>query len=237
MKKIIITESQLNLLFEQGHDPSTTINSGDKISDADAVRQLSDNNGTKYSISLKTDADEKSRDCKEKGKLKLLQDRDVESLLTSHNVYYNTSGRMCFMNVQSSCKRGWMSSNEHYKTVASNNCWFLTFWDFGKTVITIEPASLVEVTIDGNVQYIYQFEYEGTFKDNGTEIEIENLKLTYCTTTAGKRLSPNDKVESGEYLKDIEYYINGTTTHKAESMLPNSGKLSDYITMLEGYMP
>lgn len=66
MKKIIITESQLNLLFEQGFSPDNSVKTGDSISDLEAYNQLTDTNGEQYFVRLASEKEATKTECSAK---------------------------------------------------------------------------------------------------------------------------------------------------------------------------
>jgi hypothetical protein len=151
MKKIIITESQLNVLFEQG------------VSDEDkaCIDQLTDNDGTQYSITVKTKSDKQTQDCKTKEKLSAANNLLLDNGITEDKIFISSHNNLCYLLVSSKTKSkisGWTNTPR----------FFITFWDFGKIVVTYIPYYAVK----GGGKDFIKFVYEGSYDEDGTYSEL-----------------------------------------------------------------
>jgi hypothetical protein len=136
MKRIIITEGQLRLLFEQGINPNTSVRSGDSISDADAVAQLQDGNGEVYAIELGSDKTTKASDCATKpnisGIVTLLSGAGVSS--SDYTSDYSSHNKGCYVLYKSPTKTDsgigklngtwWDNNNFFLEMGLDKNNWF-----------------------------------------------------------------------------------------------------------------
>lgn len=188
MKKIIITESQLSLLFEQTIAPE----------DQACFDQLTDDNGTKYHITTIQQKENKDNECASKPSISSILPL-VQSVIDDGRSYYYPYGSMCALVLQSKNKRSWDDENQPFFS--------LSLWDTGIAIITYMPY----LPVEGGGKKIEKIVWYGDYNDDG---DISNLNFKHVITQDGEQIKNGFNGISG----DIEIYINATTKMKIKDI-------------------